>query len=246
MFETACIENISCLNDRTEKVSFRLQFCLFPSMLLYQHIVAKKEMKHSCKTKNTKTRKNFNNFIENKEVKSLNNWVCIKMLIWKKNVLCLVVVGLLDLHSHGQSDVTSVERREVVDDLQLSCFLQSGEEDSQCGWCMVLSFAYLSLSLSLRAGVLVCGCHLPSFDLALLLRNLSFIAFLPSNWIKLGFFHFLPWRSWICRKITFNYFYFLTNFINILLCTDPMRRSSFSILKKVSALITSSECSRGC
>ena len=35
----------------------------------------------------------------------------------------------------------------------------------------------LCLCLSLRAGVLVCGCRLPSSDLAPLLRNLSFIAF---------------------------------------------------------------------
>ena len=45
-------------------------------------MVARKETKHGCKTKNTKARKNFNNCIENKEVKSLNNWVCINMLIW--------------------------------------------------------------------------------------------------------------------------------------------------------------------
>ena len=37
---------------------------------------------HSCKTKNTKARKNFNNCIENKEVKSSNKWVCVDVLIW--------------------------------------------------------------------------------------------------------------------------------------------------------------------
>ena len=31
----------------------------------------------------------------------------------RKNVLCLTVVGLLDLRAHGQSDVMSAERRRV-------------------------------------------------------------------------------------------------------------------------------------
>ena len=44
----------------------------------------------------------------------------------------------------------------------------------------------LSLSLSLKAGVLVCECQFPSFCLASLSRNLSFIAFLSSDRIKLG------------------------------------------------------------
>ena len=90
----------------------------------------------------------------------------------------------------------------------------------------------ISLSLSLIPGVLVCGCHLPYFALATLSRNLSFIAFLTSDRIKLGFLCFLPWGSQIGRKITFNYFYFLTNFINISLCADPMRRSPFFHFKE--------------
>ena len=49
-----------------------------------------------------------------------------------KNVLCLIVVGLLDLRAHGQSDVSSAERRGVFGDLQVSRFLQ-GEEESLCG-----------------------------------------------------------------------------------------------------------------
>ena len=69
-------------------------------------------------------------------------------------ILCLIVVGLLDLHTRGQSDVTSAERRGVFVDLRLSRFLQSGEEESQRGWCMVSSFAP---PLSLRVGVLVYG-----------------------------------------------------------------------------------------
>ena len=61
-----------------------------------------------------------------------------------------------------------------------------------------------------------------------------FSLLIGSNWF-LFFFWF-----WISRKITFNYFYFLTNFIDISLSADL-----FSILKKVSAPITSGECSRG-
>ena len=58
------------------------------------------------------------------------------MLIWNKrkwkNVLCLIVVGLLDLRTRSQSDVMSVERRGMFGDLPLSRFLQS-EEESQYG-----------------------------------------------------------------------------------------------------------------
>ena len=80
----------------------------------------------------------------------------------------------------------------------------------------------LSLSLSFflsELEFLVCWCHLPSFDLALLSRNLSFIGvfFLLD---QLGFLCFLSRRSRIGRKITFNYLYFLTNFIDISLCAE--------------------------
>ena len=51
----------------------------------------------------------------------------------RKNILSLIVVGLSDLHICGQSDVMSAERRGVFGDLRLSHFLQSGEEESQCG-----------------------------------------------------------------------------------------------------------------
>ena len=37
---------------------------------------------------------------------------------------------------------------EEIGDLRLSRFLQSREEESQCGWCMVSSFASLSVSVS--------------------------------------------------------------------------------------------------
>ena len=51
----------------------------------------------------------------------------------RKNMLSLLVVGLLDLRACGQSDVTSAERRGVFGDLRVRRFFQSGEEESQCG-----------------------------------------------------------------------------------------------------------------
>ena len=68
--------------------------------------------------------------------------------------------------------------------------------------------------------------HRSSFDLCPLERNLSFISFFSSDRTRLGFLYFLPPRSRIGRKITFNYFYFLTNFIDISLCADLMHRKS--------------------
>ena len=112
----------------------------------------------------------------------------------------------------------------------------------------------LSLSLSLSVGVLVRRPSSAFFWSAPLSGNLSFISFISSDRIRLGFLDFLLRRSRIDRKITFNYFYsfiylfiyLLTNFIDISLCADPMRRKNpFSILNKVSAPITSGECSRG-
>ena len=73
----------------------------------------------------------------------------------RKNVLYLIAVGLLDLRACSQSDITSAERRGVFGNLRVSHFLQSGEEEGECGWCMVSSFA--SVCLSLSVGVLVCG-----------------------------------------------------------------------------------------
>ena len=63
------------------------------------------------------------------------------------------------------------------------------------------------LSLSLRVGVLVCRCRLPSFDLPLLSRNLSFMAFLSSDRVKLGFHCFLLQRSRIGRNWFFDKFH---------------------------------------
>ena len=74
-------------------------------------------------------------------------------------------------------------------------------------------------------------CRPPSFDLAPLLRNLSFISFFSSDQIELGFLCVLPRRLRISRKIRFNHFYFLTNFIDILLHADPMRRKPLFLSK---------------
>ena len=154
------------------------------------------------------------------------------------------MVGLLDLRARGQSDVTSAERRGVFGDLRLSRFLQSGEEESQCGWCVVSSFA--NLFFSFRAGVLVCGRRFPSFDLSPLSRNLSFIAFLSSDRIKLCFFFvFYSEGHGLAEKILLIIFIFWqissTFRYVLILCAE----APFSILKEVSAPITSGDCSRG-
>ena len=159
-------------------------------------------------------------------------WYGIKK--WK-NVLCLVVVGLLDLRARGQSDVMRVERRRgTFGDLQLSRFLQNGQEESQCGWCVVSSFT--SLSFFLRAGVSSLLVLSAFFLISPAVEKFVFDIVFPfwSDQIEFSLF-------WIGRKITFNYFYFLTNFI----ITWSYAQDPFSFLKKVSASITSSECSRG-
>ena len=51
----------------------------------------------------------------------------------RKNVLCLIVIGLLDLCVHGQLDVTGVKMRGVLGDLHISRFIQSREKEGQCG-----------------------------------------------------------------------------------------------------------------
>ena len=150
-----------------------------------------------------------------------------------------------DLRADGQSDVTSAESRGLFGDLWLSRFLQSVEEENQCGGCVVSSFA--SLSPSLRGGVLVCRCRLPSFDFALLSRNLSSIAFFSSDQIKLGWGFFVFYREdhGLTEKLLLIIFIFwqisLTIRYALILCAE----APFSILKKVSASITSGECSRG-
>ena len=133
------------------------------------------------------------------------------------------IVGLT--HVCSQSDVTGAERRGVFNDLrvsQVSCFLQSREEEGRCGWCVVSSFASLSLSFSQvgfwSADLFIC----PAVK-----KFVFYIVFL--FWSdQIGFSLFLPWRSRIGRKITFNYFYTLRNLIDISLYAEPMHRNHFS------------------
>ena len=51
----------------------------------------------------------------------------------RKNVLYLIVVGLLNLCVCGQLDDMCAEMRGVFGDLRVSRFHQSGEKESQCG-----------------------------------------------------------------------------------------------------------------
>ena len=85
------------------------------------------------------------------------------------------------------------------------------------GWYVVSSFTS-NLLLSLSVGVSSLLVLSAFFWSAPLSKNLFFISFFSSDWIRLGFLCFLPQRSRIGRKITFNYFSFLTNFIDISLC----------------------------
>ena len=154
------------------------------------------------------------------------------------------MVGLLDLYACGQSDVMSAERRGVFGDLQLSRCLQSGEEENQCGWSVVLSFASLSLSLSQNwSSSLLVVCVLLICQLSI---NLSFISFFSSDPIKLGFHCFFYHKGHrLAEKLLLIIFIFQqisSGFRNaLILCVE----TPFSILKKVSALITSGECSCG-
>ena len=70
-----------------------------------------------------------------------------------------------------------------------------------------------------------------------------FLFWSDQNWAFFGFFFRIG------RKITFNYIYFLTNFItfhrHFAMRWSYAQKLFFSFLKKVSALITCSECSRG-
>ena len=157
------------------------------------------------------------------------------------------MVGLLDLRVRSQSDVMGAERRGVFGDLLVSRFLQSGEEKSQCGWCIVLNLASapLSLSLSHSVGVLVRGLSSAFFWSATLSRNLSFISFFSSDRIRLGFLSFYCEGQGLAEKLLLNIFFWQISSIfryALILCAETL---FFSILKKLSAPIISDECSRG-
>ena len=104
----------------------------------------------------------------------------------------------------------------------------------------------LSLCLSLSVGAPVCELSPAFFWSGPAVEKFVFYIIFLFWSDQIGFSLFLPRRLRIGRKITFDYFYFLTNFIGISLCAYPMRRNPFFfILKKVSAMVTSGECSHG-
>ena len=145
-----------------------------------------------------------------------------------KNVLCLIVVGLSDLHACGQSDVMSVERRGCVWWFT-ALSLPSKWRRGKSMWVMhgfKFRVSPLSLSPSLSQSWSFESQLVSStfFWSALQSRNLSFVSFFSSDWIKLDFLCFLLQRWRIGQKITFNYFYFwqisLTFHYAVILCTD--------------------------
>ena len=152
------------------------------------------------------------------------------------------MVGLFDLRACSPSDVTSAERKGVFGDLRLSRFLQSGKEESQCGWCVVLSF--VRPPLSLRVGVSSLLVSSAFFWTAPLSRNLSFIAFFSSDRINWVFFVFYREGHGLAEKLLLIIFILWkissTFRYALILCAE----APFSILKKVSVPITSGECSR--
>ena len=124
---------------------------------------------------------------------------------------------MLDLHACSQSDVTSTERRGVFGDLWLSCVLQGWEEKSQYGWCVVSSFGPTPLSLSHWVRVLVSGVVCLPLICSAVEKFVFYIVLL--FWSDQGY--------GLAEKLLFNYFNFLTNFIDVSLCADPMRRNPF-------------------
>ena len=149
---------------------------------------------------------------------------------------------ILDLPARGQSNVTSAERRGVFGDLWLSCFLQSGEEESKCGWCIVLSFASLSLSQSWSSSLLVVCLLLICSAVEKFVFYIVFIFWLD----QIGFSLFFTAKVMDWPK---NYIYLFLFFDKFHWCFamhwSYVQKPLFSILKKVSALITSGECSCG-
>ena len=131
-------------------------------------------------------------------------------------------------------------------DLRVSRFLQSGEEEGQCGWCVVSSFASLSLSLSLsQLEFWFPDRRLPSFDLCPLSRNWSFISFFSSDRIRFGFLWVFSAKVTDWPKNYFWLFLFFDSFRHFAMRWSYAQKPFFFILKKVSAPITSGECFHG-
>ena len=130
------------------------------------------------------------------------------------------------------------ERRGVFGGFRLSHFLQSGEEESQWGWCVVSSFAPPSLSFSLRTGVsslLVSSAFFWSVRCQKICLLCRFSLLIGSNWV---FFVFYREGHGLAEKLLLIIFIFwqISTFrYALILCTE----APFSILKKVSAPIAS-------
>ena len=103
----------------------------------------------------------------------------------RKNVQCLIVIGLLDLRVRGQSDVTGAERRGVFGIYGLFASFKAEKRKVN----EVSSFTSVCLSVS-QLEFWSVDCRLPSFDLCRRSRNLSFISFFSSDRIRLGFLCF--------------------------------------------------------
>ena len=162
----------------------------------------------------------------------------------RKNVPWLIVEGLLDLRVRSQSDFTGEEKRGFFGDLRVSRFLQSEEEEGQCGWCVVSSFASVSLSLSF--GVLVCRPS-PAFfwSVPAVEKFVFYIVFL--FWSdQIGFSLFFTAKVMDWPKNYFQLFLFFDQFHrHFAMRWSYAQTLLFSIWKKVLVPITSGECFRG-
>ena len=143
------------------------------------------------------------------------------------------MVGLLDLRARGQSDVTSAERKGGG----VWWFTKKRKVIVGDTWFRI---SLLSLSLSelefWSAGV-VCFLLICSA-----VEKFVFYNVFVFRWIKMGFLCFLPRLTEKLILIIFIFLQISSTFRYApILCTE----APFSILKKVSAPITSGECSRG-
>ena len=162
-----------------------------------------------------------------------------------KNVLSLIVVGLLDLREWGQSYVTSAERRGVIYNLVASFkakkrWVMSGFEFHPPS---LSPFIYPPLSIYLCLSVRVSFAFLWSDSAVEKFVFYSVFVF-RSNQIEFSLFLYREGYGW-AEKLLLTIFIFWTissifRYV-LVLCA----KAAFSILKKVSAPITLGECSRG-
>ena len=100
-------------------------------------------------------------------------------------------------------------------------------------------FRVSPISLTLRAGLLVCGCHLPSFDFGSVVVKFVFCSVFVFRSDQIGFSLFFIAKVTDWPKNYFNYFFFFwqisSTFPYALILSA---KTLFSILKKVSAPTT--------